>query len=135
MDVPYFGCCRGQYSNRVDDIANMDPAGLMRCTPSLARARRQRPSAAPSSCRPGSIPGKARVVQCPEIVRAAYRLAGYDLHRVCYASKRIQSARTDKMPAWNNMAKATRTPLSDISEVLTFELTDWWQSPLMPRRQ
>jgi hypothetical protein len=40
---------------------------------------------------------------------------------VCYASKRIQAARTDRMPVLNNMAKATRTPLSDVSEVLTFD--------------
>ena len=67
--------------------------------------------------------GKApRVVLCPEIVREAFRAVGYRLLRVCYASKRIQATRTDRQPTLNNIAKATRIPLSDISEVLTFEL-------------
>jgi hypothetical protein len=60
-------------------------------------------------------------VPCPEIVREAWRGAGYRLHRVCYASKRIQMTRTDRMPVLNNQAKASRTPLSDMAEVLTFD--------------
>jgi ParB family chromosome partitioning protein len=122
LDVPYLGLCRRQYSKRADDIANMDEAGWIAAMHAIAR------SCAAAGARRCTVivptwvdTDKAYVVPCPEIVREAWRGVGYRLHRVCYASKRIQAARTDRMPVLNNKAKATRTPLSDISEVLTFD--------------
>ena len=131
MDVPYFGCVRGQYSDRPDDIANMDVAGWTAAMAAVA-----------ASC--ASVEAKlctvivanyvdketCDVVLCAEIVRDVWKAAGYKLFRVAYASKHIQigrsdakGTRADRMPVLNNRAKRTRTPLNDIAEVLTFQRT------------
>lgn len=122
MDVPYLGACRGQYSDRADDIANMHEAGWTDAMHAIARACADAGAQRCTIVVPTWVDtDKAHVVHCPEIVREAWRGVGYRLFRVCYASKRIQAARTDRIAVLNNTAKATRTPLSDISEVMTFE--------------
>lgn len=122
MDVPYLGECVGQYSDQPDDIANMGETGwsdAMRC---IARSCAEATARRCTVIVPTWVDtDKTRVVLCPEIVRDAWRAVGYRLHRVCYASKRIQAARTDRIAVLNNRAKATCTPLSDMIEVLTFD--------------
>jgi ParB family chromosome partitioning protein len=124
MDVPYLGLCRGQYSRRDDDLANMEEVGWIASMHRIARSCAEVQAKRCTIVVPTWVDkAKARVVHCPEIIRAAWRSVGYDLHRVCYASQRIQSSRNQRMPQLNIRAKATRTPLSDISEVLTFDAT------------
>jgi ParB family chromosome partitioning protein len=114
--------CRGQYSERADDIANLDAAGWISAMQAIARSCAEAEAKRCTIIVPTWVDTDAALmVPCPEIVRAAWYAAAYRLHRVCYASKRIQAARTDRMPVLNNRAKATRMPLSDISEVLTFD--------------
>lgn len=122
MDPPYLGACRGQYSRRADDLANMDGAAWTDAMRAIARSCADAGAKRCTVVVPTWVDSdKVHVVPCPEIVREAWRGVGYGLHRVCYASKRIQSSRRDRMPVLNHMAKASRTPLSDISEVLTFQ--------------
>jgi hypothetical protein len=64
---------------------------------------------------------KRTVVQAPEIVRSAFASSSYRLIRVCYASKRIQASRRDRIAFLNHAAKRDRLPQGDICEVLTFE--------------
>ena len=59
-------------------------------------------------------------VPCGEIVRAAWRDAGYRLFCVCYADKRIQQH--PRMKRWNNIAREALLPMSGMAEVLTFDL-------------
>jgi ParB family chromosome partitioning protein len=123
IDPPYLGACRGQYSRRDEDLANMDEAAWTEAMHAIARHCAEAGAKRVTIVVPTWVDSdKAHVVLCPEVVRAAWREAGYRLRRVCYASKRIQAARTARMPVLNNRAKATRTPLSDTSEVLTFDL-------------
>lgn len=121
MDVPYFGMCRYQYSARPDDIANMDEAGWTRAMGRIAEV-----CAAAEAKRSTIMVAKfidsdrRRRVLCPEIVRAAWRAVGYELEDVCYASKRIQASRRDRIADLNNRARQDRLPLGDVTEVLTF---------------
>jgi hypothetical protein len=116
------GLCRGQYSKRPDDIANMDEAAWTAAMHRIAQVCADAEAKRATLIVPTWVDtDKAHVVLCPEIVREAWRGAGYRLLRVAYASKRIQAARTDRMPVLNNRAKETRVPLNDIAEVLTFD--------------
>jgi ParB family chromosome partitioning protein len=122
IDPPYLGACRGQYSKRADDLANMDETNWTDAMHAIARSCAQAEAKRCTIIVPTWVDTyKGCVVPCPEIVRAAWRDVAYRLHRVCYASKRIQAARRDAMPVLNNTAKVKRMPLSDISEVLTFD--------------
>jgi len=121
MDVPYFGLCRQQYSNRADDIANMDEASwtraMWRIAEVCADARVRRATVVVAAFVDND---RHHVVLSPEIVREAWRQVGYRLERVCYASKRIQASRRDRMPVLNHRAKRDRLPQGDMCEVLTF---------------
>ena len=128
MDVPYYGCVLGQYSDRPDDIANTDLAGW---TSGMATLAQGCASVGAPLCTVivtnYANPETGDVVLCAEIVRDVWKAAGYALHRVAYASKRIQAGRADargsgrdRMAVKNNRAKRSRIPLNDIAEVLTF---------------
>jgi ParB family chromosome partitioning protein len=123
MDVPYFGACRGQYSDNPDDIANMDLPGW---TAAMAQIAQSCIGVGSKRCTVVVSDWvnheTGEVVLCPEIVRQAWERAGYTLLRRIYASKHIQSVRTDRIAILNNWAKRDRLPLSDIAEVLTFRL-------------
>jgi hypothetical protein len=124
IDPPYLGLCRGQYSKRPDDIANMDDAAWTAAMHRIAQVCADAEAKRATLIVPTWVDSdKARVVLCCEIVREAWRAAGYRLLRVCYASKHIQMTRTDRMSWFNNRAKETRVPLSDMAEVLTFDRT------------
>jgi ParB family chromosome partitioning protein len=123
MDVPYLGLCKHQYSRQATDLANMDEAGWtaamhkIACTCAEVQAKRC------TIITPNWVDvrneGHWRSVLCAEIVRAAWVCAGYRLVRVCYSSCRIQQH--GGMPRWNSLARVNRVPLSDMTEVLTFD--------------
>lgn len=120
-DVPYFGIVRGQYSQRSDDLANMDGAGwteAMRCfARSCAQVRAKRCTIVVTTFVNHAA---ASEMLCGEIVREAWREAGYRMRRPCYADRRIQQH--PRMPRWNNIARETLILMSSMSEVLTFDL-------------
>jgi hypothetical protein len=123
LDPPYLNSCRGQYSDRGDDLANMDEAAWTEAMWTIARHCAQVEAKRCTIIVPTWVhTDTGVVVLCPEIVKDAWRATGYQLRRVCYASKRIQAARNERMQVLNHRAKLTKTPLSDISEVLTFDL-------------
>jgi ParB family chromosome partitioning protein len=123
LDVPYLGCCNGQYSTRRDDIANMDAPAWTAAMTAIAQACAVVKAKLCTVVAPDWVDhNTGEVVLCTEIIREAWRNAGYRLYRKAYATKHIQSARTERIAALNNRAKRLRLTLSDISEVLTFAL-------------
>jgi hypothetical protein len=125
MDVPYFGCCVNQYSDKPDDIANM--VEVTAWTHAQALVAQGCGSVGAKLCTvivPNYINSDTgEVVLCAEIIRDVWKAAGYGVHRVAYASKGIQAARTHRIQVLNHHAKRMRAPLSDIAEVLTFRWT------------
>jgi ParB family chromosome partitioning protein len=125
MDVPYFDLCKGQYSKRSNDIANMDAADWAGAMQRLALACAEVGAKRATIIVPvGVNVDTDAVVQCPDLVRRAWWAVGYETLRVCYASKRVQAGRTDRIAVLNYRAKKKRIMLSDISEVLTFTRSD-----------
>jgi ParB family chromosome partitioning protein len=126
LDPPYLGICRGQYGRRPDDLANMDEAAWTDAIAAIARGcakvRAKRCTVIVPATWVDIMATPWRQVLCGEIVRAAWRGAGYRLACPCYASRHIQQHDKHKMMRWNALAKANRVPLSDIAEVLTFDL-------------
>jgi ParB family chromosome partitioning protein len=121
MDVPYFDACKGQYSSRNDDIANMDAAGWAEAMRRIARACAEVGAKRATIITPTSVNVDTdTVVQCPDLVRRAWWAEGYETLRVCYASKSTQAGRTPRIKVLNYRAKKKRIMLSDIAEVLTF---------------
>ena len=55
------------------------------------------------------------------VVRNCFASAGYCLHDLAYASRRIQQTQSVGMAKLNNAAKRSRTTLTDITEVMTFK--------------
>ena len=103
MDVPYFGCVRDQYSDSPDDIANMDLAGWTSAWRRRTGLRIGRGELCTVIVANYASTETGDVVLCAEIVRDVWKAAGYELHRVAYASKHIQVGRkdargTDRMP-------------------------------------
>ncbi len=125
MDVPYFGMVEGQYSKKAEDLANMGAEAWAGAISAIAR-----------SCRRVQKVGGLCTVICPNfrqiktgevvlttaVVREAFLSAGYVLHDLAYASRRIQQDQSPGMGIKNNMAKRNRTMLTDISEVQTFRI-------------
>jgi len=62
------------------------------------------------------------VILTTVVVRDAFAAAGYSLHDIAYASRRIQQDQSPSMGTKNNMAKRNRTMMTDISEVMTFQV-------------
>jgi hypothetical protein len=121
IDVPYLRIAHGQYSDRGDDLANKD-------APEWAEAITTIASVCRSAQRAGDLctiiatnyrePGN--IVLATKIVRDAFTRAGYRLHDIAYASRRIQQTQTPTMARANIAAKRSRTMLSEIAEVQTF---------------
>ncbi len=122
MDIPYFGMCGGQYSSKAEDIANLTDIeewteAMRRVARGCAEAEARRCTVLVSNWVDSA---KGEQVLCAEIIRDLWRAVGYRLERVAYASKRIQSARRDRMALLNTLARENRMMLSDMTEVLTF---------------
>jgi ParB family chromosome partitioning protein len=119
MDVPYLGICRRQYSNRDDDLANMDEPEWIDAMHRIARSCAEAAAKRCTIITPTWVDFRRwQPVLCPEIVRDAWRGVGYRLIRVCYSSRKIQQR---PMARWNNLARENRVPIADTAEVLTFD--------------
>jgi hypothetical protein len=120
LDPPYLGMSKGQYSGKAQDLANMDAAGWIASMHAIAQACA---SVAAKRCTvivPASVDHTNwSEVHCPEIVREAWKAAGYRLRRTCYASKHTQQH--PGMARWNSIARERRAPIADIAEVHTFD--------------
>jgi ParB family chromosome partitioning protein len=119
LDPPYLGMCKGQYSGQAEDLANMDAAGWTAAMHAIAQAC----ASVAAKCCTVIVPASVdhadwSEVHCPEIVREAWKAAGYRLRRTCYASKHTQQH--PGMARWNNIARERRSPIADIAEVQTF---------------
>jgi hypothetical protein len=53
-------------------------------------------------------------------VRQAFVDAGYRLFDKAYSTRRVQQAQGPRAAVLNNLAKANRTMLTEIAEVMTF---------------
>jgi ParB family chromosome partitioning protein len=119
FDPPYLGMCKGQYSDKAEDLANMGTAGWTAGMYAIAQACASVEAKCCTVIVPASVDhANWSEVHCPEIVREAFKAAGYRLHRTCYASKHTQQH--PGMARWNNIARERRVPIADIAEVQTF---------------
>lgn len=123
MDVPYFGMVSGQYSTSGRDLANLALFEF-----------REAISLVAASCAQAQSEGDLCTVISPnyrdiktgqitlitEDIRVRFSAAGYCLHDIAYASRRIQQQQSGAMAMLNLAAKAARVMLTDISEIMTF---------------
>lgn len=123
MDVPYFGMVDGQYSNKPEDLANMDEADWTRAMRQIATVCGS-VQAAQGLCTvitPNYRDVKTGTrILATRIVQSAFQENDYELFDLAYASRRIQQSQAPGMGVLNNTAKRNRTMLTDISEVMTF---------------
>ena len=124
-DIPYFGMCEKQYSKNPRDMGNMDWPTYRDMLPRLAaNCRRAQPHGGrtviitPRNFRDHKA---GRRVSLDRLVIAAFEAAGYVLVDSADATRRIQQRQDPTMAHLNNVARETRTMLSDMSAVLCFE--------------
>lgn len=123
MDIPYFGMVKGQYSRKRDDLANMDRPGWTAAIAMIAQscARVQLIDDHCTVIAPNYRDIKqGTIFLATTIVRSAFIEAGYRLHDLAYASRRIQQTQNAGMGKLNNAAKREKIMLTDISEIMTF---------------
>jgi ParB family chromosome partitioning protein len=122
MDVPYFNIVRNQYSDRADDLANMDLPHWMAALASIANRCRSAQKAGDlctivvTNFRDIS---DGTIVLATRIATTAFEKSRYLLHDVAYAPRRIQQTQSPGMANTNNAAKRSRIMLTDMAEVLT----------------
>ena len=123
VDPPYCGLVDGQYSNLPNDLANMTPEGWVNAMQQIAQQLRTT-QAHGGRCTI-SVPNSRTMttgerILFPEIIRRAFQQTRCQLYDVAYASHRTQQRQGLRMGILNNVARRTKVPMSDISEVLTF---------------
>ena len=123
MDPPYPGLVNGQYSDSLNDLANMEPQRWIRAMSSIADGFHDRQP--PDGRCTVIIPNNRNISTgrrdlFPEVVRSIFRDAGYQLYDTTYASRRIQQKQGRQMAILNNLARRARVPMTEISEVMTF---------------
>ncbi len=123
MDIPYYGMVVNQYSDRSDDIANMEFDLWARSMAGIARncAAAQKGKGLCTVMTPNyrDVSTK-KILPVTCIVESVFTQAGYSLYDKAYASRRIQQAQNPNMARMNNMAKKNRVMLTDMTEILTF---------------
>jgi ParB family chromosome partitioning protein len=124
MDIPYFGMAQQQYSDNPRDIANLtnyeDWSDAMQAIAKNCAAV-QEPGGRCTIVTPNyRNVAHQEILMVTDDIRAIWTRAGYQLFDKAYASRRIQQAQNPAMARMNNLARANRTLLTDISEVLTF---------------
>ena len=127
IDPPYYGMAHGQYSDEPNDLANMTLEEWTAAMQTIAEhcAAVQHPSTLCTVVSPNFRDIKThQIVLLTEIIRQVWEDAGYELYDKAYASRRIQQKQSTRMAAVNNAAKANKTMLTDIAEVLTFRRCD-----------
>ena len=88
LDPPYLGMVRGQYSSLAGDLANMGEAEWIAAMHRIAYACASVKAKRCTIIVPASVDhADWSEVHCPEIVREAWKAAGYRLRWTCYASK------------------------------------------------
>ena len=125
IDPPYCGLVNGQYSEIPTDLANMDLEEWTTAMEHIAHRLRsvQRKGGRCTVIVPNKRTINTREITLfPEIVRQLFYQAGYSLYDVAYASRRSQQRQSRKMAILNNMSKRAKMPLSEVSEILTFNI-------------
>ena len=123
IDPPYCGLVNGQYSNLPNDLANMTPESWVNAMQRIANQSR---TAQVQGGRCTIIVPNSRTITTgerilfPEIIRRTFQQTGYQLYDVAYASRRTQQKQGRRMGILNNVARRTKVPMADISEILTF---------------
>ena len=137
LDPPYCEIVAGQYSDLDSDLANMPPDRW--CEAMATVARRSRDAQTMGGRCTVIVPNRRGITDgerllFPELVRRIWSANGYRLYDVVYSSRRIQRRQGRKMAILNTRARQSRVPLTDISEVLTFEAIEGSSSAFIPRR-
>lgn len=123
LDLPYYGMTKGQYSDKPEDLANMNLDDWTKAINTIAQncAIAQTSGGLCTIISPNYRDlNTGQVVITTEIIRHAWTQAGYNLYDKTYASRRIQQDQSTHMAILNNKAKEKRTPLTDIAEIITF---------------
>ncbi|MEP0754838.1 hypothetical protein NDA03_21725 [Trichocoleus sp. Lan] len=123
MDIPYYGMAAQQYSNKPEDLANMDLENWQRAIGTIAKncASAQQTGTLCTVISPNYRDvSKGLIVMITDTIRMLWESAGYILYDKTYSSRRIQQNQNPSMARMNNHAKANRIMLTDITEVLTF---------------
>ncbi len=124
IDLPYLGMVKGAYSDKNEDLANMDRHTYLKAIKSIARAcaNAQELGKLCTVISPNYTDHKQfEVLNMAEHVRDCWRSAGYKLYIETYSSRRIQQSQHPTMAKMNNIAKKRRLPLTDIALIMTFE--------------
>jgi len=137
LDPPYCEIVAGQYSDLDSDLANMPPDRWCEAMSTVAQRSREAQSEG-GRCtvivpnRRGLADGERLLF--PELVRRIWSTSGYRLYDVVYSSRRIQRRQGRRMAILNTKARQSRVPLTDISEILTFDVIEDTPSPPPPPR-
>lgn len=124
MDIPYYGMVAQQYSDKPEDLANMDLKNWQIAIGTIAKncAAAQQIGTLCTVISPNYRDvSKRLIVMITDIIRMLWESAGYILYDKTYSSRRIQQNQTPQMARMNNQAKANHIMLTDITEVLTFQ--------------
>jgi hypothetical protein len=124
MDIPYYGMVAQQYSNKPEDLANMDLKEWQIAMTTIANncAAVQKKGALCTVISPNYRDViKEQIFMVTDMIRSMWEMAGYLLYDKAYSSRRIQQNQTPQMARMNNQAKAHQTMLTDITEILTFQ--------------
>jgi hypothetical protein len=124
MDIPYYGMVAQQYSNKSEDLANMDLKEWQIAMTTIAKncAAAQKKGALCTVISPNYRDViKEQIFMVTDMIRSMWEMAGYLLYDKAYSSRRIQQNQTPQMARMNNQAKAHQTMLTDITEILTFQ--------------
>jgi ParB family chromosome partitioning protein len=124
IDLPYLGMSRDAFSDKPEDMANMDETQYLRAIQQIAMhcASAQATGKLCTVVSPNYADyQRTRMINMSEYIRESWHAAGYRLYMETYASRRIQQAQNATMARMNNVAKERRLPLTDIVLVMTFE--------------
>jgi len=124
MDIPYYGMANGAYSDKENDLAN--ETSLERFCDQLRIiaqhcGKAQENDTLCTVMTPNYTENKShRIMIVPRIIDI-WQNAGYIVHDMVFASRRIQQQQSFTMGLMNNLAKETRLMLTDMSVILTFK--------------
>lgn len=124
IDLPYLGMARGVYSDKKQDLANMNNQDYFKAVRRVAEvcASAQRPGKLCTVISPNYTDHKnLEIVNMSEYLCDCWRSTGYKLYIETYSSRRIQQSQHPTMAKMNNVAKERRLPLTDITLIMTFE--------------
>lgn len=124
MDIPYYGMVDGQYSQKEEDVANMNLQEWLQSMSAIA-----------VNCFSAQLVGglctvitpnyrdisSQQIIPVSHLITGLFIGAGYEVYDKAYSSRRIQQSQTPGMARLNNMAKDNQVMLTDMAEVLTFQ--------------